>query len=179
MKYLSIFAIAIALLLSSCNQPSQSTSDQKIQITALDSIYSLSQIEAVSEIFTTDCATCHGKDLRGTEGGNALIGTRFQKTWSEKSIGELFEYTKLTMPVSNPGTYDDETYSALLAYILHQNKYPAGEQLLSSNKKELDKIFPNKPILLWHRSFHEVILNSSALELLGIKKEDDSTNYHC
>lgn len=38
-------------------------------------------------------------------------------------------------------------------------------------KKELNKLFPNTPIILWHRSFHELIANSKAIKLLDIQKE--------
>ncbi len=154
MKYLlTFFLFFVVLFLFSCNGPSQKTSSQNIQTTALDSIYSMAQMESVSDLFARDCATCHGSDLRGTEGGNALIGARFQKKWSEKPLGALFEYTKLTMPVSNPGTYDDKTYAALIAYILHQNKYPASEKALSSNPKELNQILfgPPSPIRMTYK----------------------------
>ena len=59
---------------------------------------------------------CHGKDLRGTEGGGALIGERFLSKWKEKSLGELFELTKTTMPKTNPHSLDDASYSSLLSF---------------------------------------------------------------
>lgn len=36
------------------------------------------------------------------------------------------------------------------------------------NKSELDRIAPNRPVVIWQRSFHEIIANTKALELLGI-----------
>ncbi len=39
-------------------------------------------------------------------------------------------------------------------------------------KDDLDNISSERPILIIHRSFHEFIMNSKALELFGIKKED-------
>ncbi len=44
-------------------------------------------------------------------------------------------------------------------------------------RPELDKLFPDKAVILWHRSFHELILNSSALELLAIE-EDEVKGHH-
>lgn len=35
------------------------------------------------------------------------------------------------------------------------------------DRKTLDAIAPERPAILWHRSFHEVILNSAALKLFG------------
>lgn len=39
-------------------------------------------------------------------------------------------------------------------------------------KNELNDLFPDKPVMLWHRSFHELIANDSALDLLGISESD-------
>tara|TARA_B100000795_G_scaffold241470_1_gene204221 strand:+ start:5511 stop:7214 length:1704 start_codon:yes stop_codon:yes gene_type:complete len=39
-------------------------------------------------------------------------------------------------------------------------------------RDDLDKISSDRPILIIHRSFHEFIMNSKALDLFGIKKED-------
>jgi hypothetical protein len=36
----------------------------------------------------------------------------------------------------------------------------------------LNELFPDTPVMLWHRSFHEVIGNDAALELLGITEAD-------
>ncbi len=139
--------LALAFAIKSCNGPTQ-TSQYDETPTALKGIYTQNQVDAVGSIYANDCASCHGGDLRGTEGGSSLIGTRFQNKWKEKTMGELFEYTRTTMPVSNPGGYDDETYASLLAYILNFNRYPAGETPLSSNKDELDKVIfgPPSPI---------------------------------
>ena len=40
------------------------------------------------------------------------------------------------------------------------------------SRADLDKISPNKPILVIHRSFHEFVMNSAALALLGISEDD-------
>jgi predicted amidohydrolase YtcJ len=39
-------------------------------------------------------------------------------------------------------------------------------------RQELDQLFPEEPVILWHRSFHELVLNTAALELLEIKEPD-------
>ncbi len=111
----------------------------------MDGIFTEEQVKKGAEVFARDCANCHGHDLRGTEGGNSLVGSRFQYKWAEKTIGELFTYTKSSMPVANPGVYDDETYTSLLAYVLSYNKYPAGETPLATAKKELDRFLFGPP----------------------------------
>ena len=40
------------------------------------------------------------------------------------------------------------------------------------DRRDLDKISSTRPILLWHRSFHELFLNTAALKELGIEEKD-------
>jgi predicted amidohydrolase YtcJ len=39
-------------------------------------------------------------------------------------------------------------------------------------RPQLNAMFPDKPVMLWHRSFHELIGNDAAFELLGITRAD-------
>ena len=39
-------------------------------------------------------------------------------------------------------------------------------------RKELTELFPNQPVMLWHRSFHELIVNDAALNLLEVTEAD-------
>ena len=39
-------------------------------------------------------------------------------------------------------------------------------------REELTALFPSQPVMLWHRSFHELIANDAALELLGVTEAD-------
>ncbi|MFK7974729.1 MAG: amidohydrolase [Halioglobus sp.] len=39
-------------------------------------------------------------------------------------------------------------------------------------RPQLTKLFPNTPVLLWHRSFHELIANDAALAMLGVKETE-------
>ncbi|PCE62542.1 amidohydrolase [Sediminicola luteus] len=45
-------------------------------------------------------------------------------------------------------------------------------------RDKLDELFPKKPVLLWHRSFHEVVLNTAALKLLDMKESDVAGDIH-
>jgi predicted amidohydrolase YtcJ len=38
-------------------------------------------------------------------------------------------------------------------------------------RAELNELFPDRPVMLWHRSFHELIGNDAALQLLGVSRE--------
>ena len=43
-------------------------------------------------------------------------------------------------------------------------------------REQLSELFPKQPVMLWHRSFHELIANDAALALLGIKEADLKNN---
>jgi predicted amidohydrolase YtcJ len=38
-------------------------------------------------------------------------------------------------------------------------------------RADLNALFPNQPVMLWHRSFHEIVANDAAFELLGVADE--------
>jgi len=38
-------------------------------------------------------------------------------------------------------------------------------------RSELDALSPHRPLIVWHRSFHEIFANSSALEFAGLTRE--------
>lgn len=44
-------------------------------------------------------------------------------------------------------------------------------------RTELNRWFPDTPVMLWHRSFHELIGNDAAFELLGVTAADTSGNH--
>ena len=131
MKYLNIlFGVTIvSLSFFSCLEHDEKA---KPKLNATAGVYTKKQAETGSALYTNNCSACHGKDLRGTEGGGALIGERFLTKWKEKSLNELFELTKTTMPKNNPHSLDDASYSSLLAFMLNANEFPSGNVDLSS-----------------------------------------------
>jgi quinoprotein glucose dehydrogenase len=146
MKHLKLFSLFpfISLVCISCLKPVQNaTQIEKISTTA--GIFTKNQAESGSVLYANSCVACHGRDLRGSEGGNALIGERFLGKWKGKSLGELFELTKATMPKTNPHSLDDGSYASLLAFILNANGFPSGNADLSSNKKILQHILIDSP----------------------------------
>ncbi len=44
-------------------------------------------------------------------------------------------------------------------------------------RQQLNEWFPETPVMLWHRSFHELIGNDAAFELLGVT-EQDTVGHH-
>jgi hypothetical protein len=46
--------------------------------------------------------------------------------WSGRTVGDLFDVIRLTMPDDDPGSLPREQYADLLAYILAVNTLPTG-----------------------------------------------------
>jgi quinoprotein glucose dehydrogenase len=67
------------------------------------------------------CAPCHGAALEGGEAGPALRGQAFMSKWANKPFAELFEQTRRTMPVTQPGKLSREEYAGVLAHVMESN----------------------------------------------------------
>ena len=80
-----------------------------------------------------------------------------------------------------PGAKTPEAYAARLVEMVAAHDDPAvpfvawGYHPLWHGKvyrPQLDALFPEQPVILWHRSFHELIANTAALAMLGITEAD-------
>jgi quinoprotein glucose dehydrogenase len=114
-------------------------------IIAATGVFTKVQAERGAVLYSHNCASCHGMDLRGTEGGNPLVGQLFRAKWQEKTLRELFELTKSTMPKTNPHSLDDASYSSVLAFILNVNEFPPGDAELPVTIAELENIVIGSP----------------------------------
>ena len=57
---------------------------------ANDGVFTTSQVDEGFRIYQIHCAACHGRDLRGTEGGTALIVCRHWFGVDPPEIGVVF-----------------------------------------------------------------------------------------
>ena len=145
--YYSSLLLICSTTFFSCSK-SDGNSSQGIladSLTASTGVFTKAQAERGAVLYTNNCAACHGIDLRGTEGGTALVGELFRAKWEKKTLGELFELTKTTMPKTNPHSLDDASYASLLAFILSANQFPSGDADLSSTMEGLGNIFMGTP----------------------------------
>jgi mono/diheme cytochrome c family protein len=90
-------------------------------------LYTTDQASAGAAIYSQSCASCHGAQLEGVS-GPALKGTVFGDTAAAQSLtaDSMLDVITGSMPQSDPGSLKPEEYSAVTAYILQQNGYPAG-----------------------------------------------------
>ena len=100
--------------------------------TVNDSVYTAAQATRGQEVFEATCTACHD--------AGRFTGGDFMKTWTGKSMGELFKQVSSTMPEDNPGSLKAQQYADVLAYFLKLNEFPAGTEELKGSAEALNGI---------------------------------------
>jgi len=132
------FSLALALVTVGLSQDAGGTADGSAS--SLDGVFTQEQVERAQVIYDQQCASCHGADLGGSASAPQLSGIGFAFYWNDRSVHELFDYTKATMPLTRPGGLGDQEYVDLVALILHANGAPTGENELPADEEVLKGI---------------------------------------
>lgn len=104
-----------------------------------DGVYTKEQATRGQGIYQEVCLQCHGETLDGGE-APSLAGDEFLRKWTGKTIGDLFEAIRKTMPDDNPGSLSSREYSDIVAYILSVNSFPTGQKELDRDVASLNEI---------------------------------------
>jgi S-disulfanyl-L-cysteine oxidoreductase SoxD len=107
-------------------------------------VYTADQAKRGQAVYSMSCANCHLEDLSGGT-SPPLAGMDFLNNWKGKTIGALFEQTKMTMPFDNPGGLTAAQYADVIAYILSMNKFAAADKELPSDAAPLQQITVDDP----------------------------------
>jgi mono/diheme cytochrome c family protein len=102
-------------------------------LAAPPALYTADQAKAGADVFSQNCAMCHGEDLSGAA-GPALVGQAFANAGNKYTIGSVFTEVAQQMPAGQPASLTHEQYEDVFAYILQQNGYPAGSAKLDYTK---------------------------------------------
>jgi mono/diheme cytochrome c family protein len=102
--------------------------------------YSQDQARRGEKLYRAQCAACHGPLLEGSGPASPLTGPGFTANWDGRSLGELADRTRLTMPVTKPGSLSRQQVADLLAFVLETNRFPVGEADLPSQADALKQI---------------------------------------
>jgi mono/diheme cytochrome c family protein len=108
--------------------------------TVWDKVYTDAQAARGKEAYMTECSACHSEDLGGSGYAPALKGDDFAFAWGDKTVADFFTRIRRLMPPDNPGSLTAEKYRDVIAFILQENKYPAGDRELSADPTELRSI---------------------------------------
>lgn len=105
-----------------------------------DGVFNRAQVERGRAAYNALCARCHGETLGGGETSPALVDDRFFQVWAGRSVGQLVEYTRTTMPSDGPGRISRKRCVDIAAYVLSANGFPAGDTDLPTELDALDRL---------------------------------------
>lgn len=83
--------------------------------------FSRAQVTAGKVAYDASCAVCHGSTLTNGTFATPLAGEYFKRQWSGRSVADLFEKSRTTMPPKAVNTLPATTYAAIVAYVLEVN----------------------------------------------------------
>jgi plastocyanin/cytochrome c5 len=75
--------------------------------------------------YAATCSVCHGMDLSGRDPAPPLVGRSFISRWTGRDALDLFDLIRTTMPPHAPGGLSDNSYAAIVSYLLYSNDNPA------------------------------------------------------
>jgi S-disulfanyl-L-cysteine oxidoreductase SoxD len=106
-----------------------------------DGVYAKAQADAGKTAYTEQCQTCHGTMASTTPDMAPLLNDWvFQEKWKSKSVGDLFERIRTTMPQNKENTLSPQRTAEIVAYILNANQMPAGATPLPTELDALGQI---------------------------------------
>ena len=85
-----------------------------------DGVFTEAQAETGKGVYDNSCKTCH--DMR--------VYRDILKSYNDQPVLWLWESMLGTMPADNPGSLMLDEYTNVIAYILSENGFPAGEAML-------------------------------------------------
>ncbi len=99
-----------------------------------DGVYTTAQADQGQAVYDDKCAVCHGTMATISPDMAPLLNDHtFRARWTSRSLAELFELIRETMPQDAPGTLSPERTADLVAYILNGNRLPPGEVTLTDD----------------------------------------------
>jgi mono/diheme cytochrome c family protein len=108
--------------------------------TTWNGVYSGEQAAEGEAIYLERCAGCHQPDLSGGDDAPQLAGALFGVKWNDRTLAELFDRMRRTMPKDEPGSLTAAECAQLIAYLLRRNGFPEGASALSDRPDGLREI---------------------------------------
>jgi mono/diheme cytochrome c family protein len=100
--------------------------------TTLGGVYSQAQADKGEEMYYGVCIACHPKGY--------YTGENFKKNWNGRPLSDLYDWVKTKMPKSEPGSLTPAQSVQVMAYILQENKMPAGATPMPTDRTILRTI---------------------------------------
>jgi mono/diheme cytochrome c family protein len=137
--FLSIVAFAAAVSLVD-----HTVRAQEPVKTVADGVYTDAQATRGAASYDQACAGCHRPDLGGAN-GPALRGERFARMFAGKDLKTLYTKIATTMPRGAAASLGDAVYLDIVAHVLRENGFPAGNAELTAEALSGLQVLPGRP----------------------------------
>ncbi len=111
---------------------------------SLNGSYSAAQAQRGKRLSADNCAACHGEDLGGGQ-APPLAGDAFLSSWDGRTVADLYDRIRTTMPAQAPGSLSSAEYADVLTFLLQANNVSPGERELQGDSPELKTLIFRKP----------------------------------
>lgn len=101
--------------------------------TTRDGVFSAAQADRGRSVYSRVCAECHTRSEFSREEG-------VQGNWQGRTFFSVFQEIRSSMPDDNPAGLPRQDYLDVLAYLLRQYGYPAGESDLPPTDEGMQTI---------------------------------------
>jgi len=112
--------------------------------TVADGVFTEAQAVRGYTAYETACSQCHRVDLTGGN-GPALRDERFTREFAGKDLKTLYTKIATTMPRAAAGSLGDNVYLDIVAHVLKENGFPAGDQELTLEALGGLRVLPGRP----------------------------------
>ena len=111
-----------------------------------DGVYTEQQAKRGEATYARACEVCHGADLSGNPVQEipSLVWDAFMAQWTDRTVKELYETVKRSMPRDAPGSLNARAYADVIAYVFQSNMIPSGMKELSLNPEAQAQIVIEK-----------------------------------
>jgi len=117
---------------------------QDHQRTVADGVYTEVQAIRGAAAYEASCSGCHRADLSGGS-GPSLKEQRFAQVYAGKDLQSLFTKIATTMPRGVPASLADDVYVDIVAHLLKENGFRAGDTELSAGALDSIRIVAGRP----------------------------------
>lgn len=106
-----------------------------------DGVYTIVQANRGKTLYDEKCVECHGTMTTATPDMAPLLNDHvFQTAWKDRSLAELFDRIRDTMPPNKTAALSAQQLVDLIAYLLSANALPAGDIPLANDVETLKQI---------------------------------------
>lgn len=111
--------------------------------TVADGVFTEAQAVRGYTAYELACSGCHRSNLTGAD-GPALRDERFTRNFAGKDLKTLYTKIATTMPRASAGSLGDNVYLDIVAHVLKENGFPAGDHELTQEALGGLRVLPGR-----------------------------------